>query len=83
MASGKDTATKAGKKHKMFFIVERNEITVRKYLVEAPNENSVRFQDGELLGASDTDDGLVVCVTGFATKEEALDSDDANVEWEA
>jgi hypothetical protein len=51
MANGKNVVTKGSKKHKKFFIVERNEITVRTYLVEAPNENSVNYDDGELLGA--------------------------------
>lgn len=72
----------------MFFIVEREFVTVRRYLVEAKDLESLHEEGDtneseELLGAIDEDESMVSKITGFATKEEALASEDASVEWKA
>jgi hypothetical protein len=54
---------------------------VRKYIVEAESEDAARTEYEELLGAIDDDEGTVVKATAFATRQEALDSDEAYVVW--
>jgi hypothetical protein len=68
-----------------WYIVGMTYIVDRMYLVEATSAREARrMENEELLGAIDEDDRpQVVSATGFPTKEAALASDAAWVEWEA
>jgi hypothetical protein len=73
------------KSNNQWYLLETNEITIRKYGVEATSAREARSSDDrfdDLLGAIDDDPHpKIVRATGFATREEAEESDDAWVQW--
>jgi len=73
------------KSNNQWYLLETNEITIRKYVVEATSAREARSSEDrfdDLLGAIDDDPHpKVVRATGFATREEAVESDDAWVQW--
>ena len=77
----------AGKKaNNQWYIVTVEEVIERKYVVQATSAREARKMYGdELLGAIDNCDNpmKITRAKGFLTKEEALDSDESWVEWDA
>jgi hypothetical protein len=74
------------KVNNQWYIVTVEEAILRKYLVEVTSAREARKMDyDELLGAIDDcyNPMKVVGTKGFPTKDEALESDDAWVEWHA
>jgi hypothetical protein len=73
------------KANNQWYIVWQEHIVDRKYLVEATSAREARKMGyDELLGCIDEDDHpKTTRAVGFPTKEEALDSEEAWVEWHA
>ena len=73
------------KSNTQWYLLETHEITVRKYVVQATSAREARSSKDrfdDLLGAIDDDPHpKIVRATGFATREEAVESDEAYVVW--